>query len=310
MPKDKVCFTCSKANNQDITIHRIDGTADPYIEDTKLSETKSIIPFWFKKAGNYSPLPASITCDDSLNPFHSDLPEQFPYPHDESITFNINDINNFPQIKHRQQTIYFWAAHPKDLYHPKIKSAPKAYGDFSNSGIARVDKHGNVTIHLASPQPYTVDGILYPPHVHFTTLMPNNVWCTEPWAVDIYPHLDLHEFHDLWKQRPREYLIINTMDQTYKGKDTPHIPKTFRIPYNTPQSGLVSQIKAAVDRKRHGRNRRLVKYLRRDIRYLPIILYCGNPKCSASHTLGHKLLKIGFANIHYFSGGTEAWFKK
>src|SRR3989338_8559146 len=38
-----------------------------------------------------------------------------------------------------------------------------------------------------------------------------------------------------------------------------------------------------------------------------IVVYCANPKCTASHTAAEELEQAGFENVYRFVGGLEEW---
>ena len=59
-------------------------------------------------------------------------------------------------------TIGYWASKPSEA----VRTAERAYGDFSNRGIARCEA-GVCRLPLSLPTPYTEDGKVWKPHVHF-----------------------------------------------------------------------------------------------------------------------------------------------
>ena len=42
---------------------------------------------------------------------------------------------------------------------------------------------------------------------------------------------------------------------------------------------------------------------------VPIIVYCHNPKCDASHKLMNKLYECNIYNVYHYPGGLKEWFK-
>jgi hypothetical protein len=52
--------------------------------------------------------------------------------------------------------VLFWAAEPKTANLATINDWRKAYLDFANAGVTRVDEAGHVTLRVRKPQDYTV----------------------------------------------------------------------------------------------------------------------------------------------------------
>ena len=94
------------------------------------------------------------------------LKEQTPEHADTSVT--VSDLK--PGTK-----VLFWAAEPKTEGLAKIKTWDRAYLEFANAGVARVDNNGNVVLNVRKPQPYTVPSTLgqmrLEAHVHWRTCM-------------------------------------------------------------------------------------------------------------------------------------------
>ena len=64
--------------------------------------------------------------------------------------------------------VLFWAAEPATDGLATIKTWDRAYLDFANAGVTRVDPTGHVALRIRKPQPYTVPvmgGLM--PHVHW-----------------------------------------------------------------------------------------------------------------------------------------------
>lgn len=75
------------------------------------------------------------------------LKVQTPEHADDSVT--VSDLE--PGAK-----VLFWAAEPATEGLAKIKTWDRAYLDFANAGVARVDKNGVAVMRVRKPQPYTV----------------------------------------------------------------------------------------------------------------------------------------------------------
>lgn len=75
------------------------------------------------------------------------LKEQTPEHADTSVT--VSDLE--PGVK-----VLFWAAEPATEGLAKIKTWDRAYLDFANAGVTRVDQGGIAVMRVRKPQPYTV----------------------------------------------------------------------------------------------------------------------------------------------------------
>ena len=104
-----------------------------------------------------------------------------------------------------------------------VNDAKKGYGDFSNSGISKIDENGMVTLYFDCPQNYSTirkdsstKEIFYK-HVHFV-INDNNVWQKDK----IYTHIvncsiDYKELLNYMKNRC--CLLINSLPHKYYLKE-------------------------------------------------------------------------------------------
>ena len=121
------------------------------------------------ESGIEDEVPRLLNCDDKYNPNKTELKKKTP---------TISEIEVKIPIKSEKNTwVFYWASLPtKEL---EIKGREAAYGDESNSGLLETDKSGKATLILNCPQPYRVNNLTYPRHVHYTTLTKDNVWSDE-----------------------------------------------------------------------------------------------------------------------------------
>jgi len=87
---------------------------------------------------------------------------------DEKKTFRTIKIKNYNttvnlSVGYKNKYVLYWAS--TENYNIKINNATQAYGNFSNYGISKSDKNGNVTFYLKCPQIYK--GTKYYRHVHY-----------------------------------------------------------------------------------------------------------------------------------------------
>ena len=168
----------------------------------------------------------------------------------------------------------------------RVRGPEESYGDFSNCAVAQADpKTDSVTFEFASPVPYAVDGVPYPPHIHFTRLLSDDIWDTRIWSMNVPPMMSRQETARCI--RSSDYLVLNALPvHALQGQ---HIPGTARLPYELTLS--------SIGRLLHSR-------VKNDT---PLVLYCAGPRCNASHVLMEKLLALGYTNLLLYPGGLEEW---
>ena len=133
-------------------------------EDTEVDMEKDLyqkIPMWYKKAGNYSLLPKSLNCKKKYNRNKTKFKKGTPKLG--------NEVKLDHKIKEKNTWIFYWASKPSNNHH-KINDPETAYGNEKNSGLIKSDKKGKLTFILSCPQPYKIDEVTYPRHIHNTTL--------------------------------------------------------------------------------------------------------------------------------------------
>ena len=296
----KTCLNCNI-----ITQKKISCIVNGRDDHTTLSRMTTSIPKWFKKAGIYSPLPKIFTCGN-LDISKHNLEEKICKDADIVISFDVSHLN----LSHKPKWLYYWCSKKRNLDDNNYGSPIDAYGDFSNDGLIKLSDTDTIQLHVHDPTPYKVDGVHYPPHIHFTVLKKNNLWSTKPWAIDTYPQLSTEQFVDIYQCNPRKYIILNAMGKLYNGKKTPTIKNTKRIPYSTEHSKIKKKIIKYI--LRFKRNIKLKHHVVANevSKHVPIVVYCANPKCNASHMLADKLLELGFVNVLYYNDGYEGFVKR
>jgi hypothetical protein len=262
----------------------------------------SKIPTWFKQAGIYSPLPKIFTCGE-LDISKHNLVEKYNHTSDVTISFDLKRLG----LSFTPKWLYYWCSKKRNLNDTSYGSPIQAYGDFSNSGLIDLNNKDRIEICVDNPVPYKVNGVHFPPHIHFTVLKPNNIWSIKPWAIDVYPNINTQQFLEMYQCNPRKCIILNAMDKIYEGKKTPTIKNTKRIPYSTQNLKIENKIISYI--RKYKRNSMLKQNIKNGMleKHIPIVVYCAHSKCKASHILAEKLIDLGFVNILYYTDGYQGF---
>lgn len=210
---------------------------------------------------------------------------------------------------HKHKYILYWAS--KKCYNNLIvNDAKKAYGDFSNSGISKIDENGVVSLYFDCPQNYstirqgnTIKEIFYK-HIHFV-ISDNDIWQKDK----IYTHIvncsiDYKELLHFMKEKC--CLLINSLPHNYYAKE--HIPNSFNLTYKDVKTMDVSKwVSDVIELNYPKLNKFIEKY---SVYSIPIIIYCENENCDQSHKCMYELYKKGFVNIKLYLKGMEEYRKK
>ena len=147
-------------------------TIDDVSSKGALVDSKDEIPSWFLSEGIYSALPPHISCSargSAYKPLGKDPPVTETRCGSEIV------MDTSGSSVPANATIAYWAATPSDV---GDREAASAYGDFSNSGIAKCDEH-ECKMRVSLPSSYAEEGVLYEPHLHFT------VWNGDSWDLNV-----------------------------------------------------------------------------------------------------------------------------
>lgn len=267
------------------------------------SEMENEVPMWYKKAGNYSLLPKLLNCEDKFNPNKTDLVEKKPDIGEIRVEVPVKvDVDG----KKEGTWIFYWAAlSNKEL---EINGPEAAYSDESNSGLVKSNKEGEATLVLNCPQPYRVDGVTYPRHVHYTVLTEDNVWSFDVKTLVVYCHLDREQMEKALKSE--DHIIINALSEDDHNKKS--IPGTLNLPVETVNaSNRVEKVSSFIEQhiRKYPDLEGLIERNKLDIKDVPIITYCANPGCNASNNLAKHIMNAGYSNVVEYPGGIEEWFK-
>ena len=216
--------------------------------------------------------------------------------------------------KHQRKILY-WAAKSKAIS-DKILGALDSYGRYKNMGITYVNTDGFATFKIRAPRPYKENGIVWPPHLHYTYANKNN-WSTTVWAVAAYPghhgkklrsgpHAGHYEYEMKCLNDTTNHCSILTPEQVYRYWDdlivVCALPKQYKI--------------ASPKHSSKRRNHIVVPYKSSDtvvkqacslIGDKPYVVYCAKPTCMAASQLISRLVQCGARNVYYMPAGFEGW---
>lgn len=217
--------------------------------------------------------------------------------------------------QHEGKKILYWATKEKKDNNPIINDARTAYGNFSNSGIARVNKNGDVVLKFQCPQVYRTTAMgkneprTYYRHLHFVISNKDN----DKWGSQIYTKIVVCKFgyqKAMKLLNSRKYLFINALPAEYYGKD--HIPHSYNLTHNQvkkmTQSDVFDWLEHVV-KLHYPHIHEQIRTGALRIYEIPIITYCAHEKCNASDLLLQELMKKGVVNVNEYSGGMKEYRK-
>ena len=271
----KICLTCKVSKSMNI------------------AELEKVIPDWYKEIGNYSLLPPILNNNDKYNAKKTTLQVHKPNITNYEVKVDIIDKRN--------TWICYWAANYTDKY-DKIKTAKEAYDKFQNHGLVKTNSSGKAVLTLNCPQPYSVDGITYPRHVHYCLLKKDNFWSDDIKTVIVSCDIDFKTMKKFVDDKC--HLIVNALAK--ESYDRCKIPGSINIPV------LHYQKQNAIDVIKKALNDfdKLKKFKNKKIYEVPIVVYCSNTECKASEKLIELLIDSGFRNLLEYSEGIKGWMLK
>uniref|UniRef100_A0A6C0C4C3 Rhodanese domain-containing protein n=1 Tax=viral metagenome TaxID=1070528 RepID=A0A6C0C4C3_9ZZZZ len=278
----KICLTCevTKSMNQ--------------------AELEKVIPDWYKEIGNYSLLPPFLNNNDKYNANKRTLQILKPNITNYEVNIKVEDKPN--------TWICYWAAeYTKDFM--KIKSAKDAYNTFKNHGLVKTNSKGLATFVLNCPQPYSVDDITYPRHVHYCLLNRDNFWSDNIKTLIVSCKINFEIMRKYVNDKC--HILFNALPK--ENFNRCHIPNSYSLSVSLldkssskEKQNKVKQIIHRVIDNYPSINKSL-KSKKITIYNLPIVVYCAHSKCHASEKLIEHLIDAGFVNILEYPGGTKEW---
>lgn len=218
--------------------------------------------------------------------------------------------------QHSGKKILYWATKEKKGNNLHINDAKSAYGNFSNSGIASINKNGEVLLKFCCPQIYYTTPAnkskqqSYYRHLHFVLSNEKK----DKWENQIYTKIVVCKFglnSSLKMLKSGEFVFINALPCEYYGKD--HIPNTYNLTHSQvkqmSQTSLLKWFEELIQ-VHYPKIYDSVKSKTININEIPIIAYCAHNKCNASELLLEELMKRGMVNVNEYSGGMKDYRKK
>lgn len=276
-----LCLTCRHQPKVGLTVQRRHGVPAPAIVAKNAGKE---VPLWYRRAGIYGALPPVV---GAMNPWKGKLREGNLQTPNDRIELPLSALTKLDAEVPTDRPVWFamWAAQKRN-FSQAPGEAEASYGDFTNAGLARSDpKTQTLVLPFALPRPYMVDGTLFHPHVHFTRLLEDDTWEMAAWSVSAPPVLIRQEVAALLSSG--KYIGLNCLTTP----TAQHLPGTLHVPHGLELSAIP----------------RRLRDLPKDA---PLILYCANPSCPASHIVFHKLLQLGYVNLLLYPGGLEDWHKQ
>ena len=263
----KKCLTC------------IPGDGDTIID------TEKKIPEWYKKEGNYSLLPKILNSNDKYNANKNKLVRDVPTTTDTEVRVSVN-------VGKKNNWVFYWAAdtHKNSTV---IKNPSEAYAKHDNHGLLMSNDDGSIEFILNCPQPYKVDNITYPRHVHFVLLKEDDTWDMEVKTVNITCLIDEERFEEIRKSR--DHIIINA---SLNNSNT--LDGTINIPYDQVSGDSKKKLILLIKPEKELRS----QLNDIDILDVPIIVYGSASDNEDSKILIKHLTDCGFSNTLIYQKGT------
>ena len=271
----------------------------------EVAESTDKVPMWSKKAGNYSPLPKMLTCDERYNLQEPDaLQPETPKLHDSPIKLTLDDLPS-------NVWVFVWASVTSEdpLY---INGPIEAYQDDINHCLQKTDDEGVVEITLNCPQPYRVDGTTYSRHIHYVfENKEEKIWSTMKTFrfTSVVTRDELEEILDTKKA-----IVIFSMPEEFYEKD--HIPGSLNLPRESldklSEAAKVKHVTQFLkdNLKKYPDIKEAVDDKRLDIRDVPIVTYCMSDTCKSSGRLLEHFYECGVNNVSEYTPGLKGWKQK
>ena len=236
---------------------------------------------WIKKQGRVTALPPKRP-----KPTHRSY-----YPTKSTVSVEL-------KVGGKNRKVLFWVS-DADKIGDSIKTAPNAYKDYKNMGIAWI-KNGILKLKCRSPCPYFEEGKIWPPHIHYSEAKNKDEWKRSVFTIAGYP--GNHGKYtmkcinvssqcriltpQLVKKNWNKFTVLNSVPdseciQKKYGK------KGINLPYNS-----------SVQR---------IKDVCKKIKNKPFLVYGRNTKCNYSSKLIERMIENGCMNVYYMPKGEIGW---
>jgi len=197
--------------------------------------------------------------------------------------------------KNSGKYVLYWASKPSKN-ELMTKNAKEAYGNFTNSGISKIQKDGTFTVHIKCPQNYEtiehgkkIKETFYR-HLHFVLENDKKEWNHDK----IFTKIVTCHSSVLNK---KDTIIINALGEEYDLFNANHINPSLN------QKEFHNHILKLIEK--YPRIHNAVQKKKVEWYAVPFIIYCKNEKCNASENLVKKLYKKGLVNLTIFPKGYD-----
>ena len=215
--------------------------------------------------------------------------------------------------QHMNKKILYWAAKPQIDPNIIINDAKKAYGNFNNSGVSKIDNNGYALIKFNIPQNYKTiikndkKNTTFFKHLHYVISNKlNNKWINNIYSKLVNNNLNYNSF--IKKLNSKYYVVLNALPYEVYAKD--HIKDSYNLPYNIIKKMSTNELNKwfySIIDLHYPILKKLLKYNKLNIYEIPIICYCAHNKCDASKILSNNLMKKGFVNVNLYEDGLKGY---
>ena len=242
-----------------------------------------VVANWIQEQGRLSAIPPNAP-----------PPDHPPY-NPEDATLSVSVTVGGPSRK-----MLWWGATPRSICEPP-KHAGRAYGFYTNMGIAQVDDDGVLKFYAQAPQAYLEEGVLWPPHFHFAERDAAG-WDTKVQTVAGYPgHSEIHKVKGLARVYAEKSSVL-TPDQVRKHRASLIVVNALPMQYDN--IDLPGAVHMHVP---HNADPTEISKAANEIGIWPYVVYCEKPSCGAGVDLIAKLVQQGAVNVYYMPAGRQGW---
>ena len=223
-----------------------------------------------------------------------------------------NKLNVYIDKKFSNRKILYWGASSSNS-NLLINDAKTAYGNFSNSGVSKIDNKGNCNIKINMPQNYkTIEkngkiNKTYFKHIHFVISNSNNdSWNSEIFTKLIHNNYDYNNF--IKKLNSKEVIILNVLPSEMYAKE--HIINTYNLPFKDIKKMSIKELNNwlySLININYIKIKKILDTNKMELYEIPIICYCAHNKCDASKIACESLMKKGFVNVSLYEDGLKGY---
>ena len=228
----------------------------------------------------------------------------YPANYNNNLVLNVGKQN-------ANKKLLYWASKPDNNIN--VNDAKTAYGNFSNSGVAKIDNKGFAHLKFLTPQNYKTiakngkKNTTYFKHIHFVlSNIDGNAWNNSIYTKLVHNNFTIKHF--MKNLNSKRYIVLNVLPSEVYAKD--HILNTYNLPYNQISKMSINELNnwfKNIIELHYPILKKLLKSKKLDYYELPIICYCAHNKCSASKTAAINLMKKGFVNVNLYEDGMKGY---